>query len=86
MMLHGLAAHRFGRAAPKNLSMLCREDAPFMAQRVPAISRDHIDTRRIVRFVFSSLRRWLASGIRKGWERRPLIPECIGGDTLPGPS
>jgi DNA-binding LacI/PurR family transcriptional regulator len=80
--MHGLAMHRFGKRIPKELSIVCMEDASFMHSLVPPISRYHVDNNRAVQMVFHSLSRQLSSGIRRAWKHQPIVPEFIVGGTL----
>lgn len=81
-MVHGLAAHRCGMSIPKDLSIVCLEDAAFMSSLVPQISRYHVDNSHVVQMVYSSLSRQLSSGIRQSWNQRPIVPEFIAGETV----
>jgi DNA-binding LacI/PurR family transcriptional regulator len=80
--IHGLLQHRHALSLPRDISLACLEDAPFMEHLVPQITRYHIDRSRIVQFIFTSLSRQLSSGIIQNWSHRPLVPEVIPGDTL----
>jgi len=80
--IHGLLPHRLGIAVPGQVSLACLDDAPFMHQLVPRIDRYHVDTDRLVRFVFNGLSRQLSSGIVRGWDHRPFVPEYVPGETL----
>jgi DNA-binding LacI/PurR family transcriptional regulator len=83
--LHGLLPFRFGLAVPRQASLACLEDVPFMKHLVPGISRYRIDNGKVVRLIFSSLSRRLSSGLGQSWRHRPLIPEFIPGETLAPP-
>lgn len=80
--IHGLLQHQHSLSLPRDISLACLEDAPFMEHLVPQITRYHIDSSKIAQFIFTTLSRQLSSGIIKSWSHRPLIPELIPGGTL----
>ena len=84
--IHGLAMHRFGKVIPRELSIICMEDASFMPSLVPPISRYHVDNSRAVQMVFHELSRQLSSGIRRSWKHQPIVPEFIAGGTMASPA
>ena len=72
----------FRAALPRDISLACLEDPPFVEHLVPQITRYHVDSSKVAQFIFTTLSRQLSSGIIKRWSHRPLIPETILGDTL----
>ena len=80
--IHGLLQHRHSLSLPRDISLVCLEDAPFMEHLVPQMTRYHIDYAKIARLIFTTLSRQLSSGIKKKWSHRPLTPETIMGETL----
>lgn len=80
--IHGLLQHRHSLSLPRDISLACLENAPFMEHLVPQMTRYHIDSPKIARFIFTTLSRQLFSGIIKNWSHHPLIPETITGETL----
>lgn len=83
--IHGLLQHRLGFSIPDDLSLACLEDAPFLAHLIPSIDRYRFDSAKIVQFVFTALSRQLSSGIVRGWNHRPFVPEYVAGETLGPP-
>ncbi len=80
--VHGLLPFRFGRRVPADVSVASLEDAPFMRHLVPTVARYHVDSGAVVQLVYSALGRQLSSGIREGWDHRPIIPEFVPGETM----
>ncbi len=83
--LLGFIPHRLQFCVPADLSLLCLDDAPFMADLVPEITRYRTDARRAADWCVHALQRQLSSGIRKSWEHRPIVPDFIRGETLAPP-
>ncbi|YCM46572.1 GntR family transcriptional regulator [Verrucomicrobiaceae bacterium 227] len=88
IQIHGILGSLYGLAIPKDISLICLEDAPFMRHLVPQVSRYRVESAHVTRFVSSALNQLLSSGMSKPWGHRPLIPEYVKGESLgraPGP-
>jgi len=83
--IHGMLQHRLGLSIPRDVSLACLEDAPFLAHLIPGIDRYRFDSAKIGQFVFTTLSRQLSSGIVSGWDHRPFVPESVVGETLAPP-
>lgn len=82
MEIHGLLTSHYGLSIPKDISLACLEDAPFMRHLVPQVSRYRIENSHVTKFVSSALIQILTSGISNPWGHRPLIPEFVKGESL----
>lgn len=83
--IHGSLPYRYGLEIPREISIACLEDAPFMSHLAPEVTRYHVDNALVSKFVLSALVRQLSSGIREGWEHRPFVPEFLSGESIGPP-
>lgn len=72
---------RLGIAIPRDLSVICREDDPFLGYLVPAIARYSSDSSAIARKLGVALRR-LASGQTLKITHDRLMPRFLAGQSI----
>jgi DNA-binding transcriptional regulator YhcF (GntR family) len=82
LSIHGLITNNCGLKIPQDISLICLEDAPFMRYLVPEVSRYHVKSAHVTKFVSSVLMQLLSSGISTPWGRRPFVPKFIKGQSL----
>lgn len=72
---------RLGVEIPRNLSVICREDDPFLEYLVPAVARYSSDSSAIARKLAVALAR-LAQGLPLKVTHARLMPRFVGGRSV----